>query len=78
VLNHNQLFVNRTPLKVDNPKSLYSTERIKNSVRLYSGIILIETNVFVAHGRIVSQFYLKSQNFYLRQDCNFVFDSYVK
>ena len=66
VLSHNQLWMNKTPLKVDNPKSLYSTERIKNAVNLYSGLILIETNVFVSHGRIVSQFYLKSQNFYLR------------
>ena len=36
--------------------NMFFTERIKNSVRLFSGLILIETNVFVAHGRFVSQF----------------------
>ena len=57
---------------------MFFTERIKNSVRLFSGLILIETNVFVSHGRFVSQFRLDNDKFTLRRDKHFEFDNYVK
>lgn len=41
------------------------TELIKNSVKLFNGLLLIDTNVFVAHGRFLSLFYLKEQKFIL-------------
>jgi len=61
VLNHNQAFANSKKLtgKVLT-ENLFFTERIKNSAKLFAGILLIETNVFVAHGRHLSMFYLKN------------------
>lgn len=60
VLNHNDSFDNSKKVtgKVLT-ENLFFTERIKNSVKLFSGILLIETNIFVAHGRFLSMFYLK-------------------
>ena len=60
--------------------NLFFTERIKESVKLYAGIVLVETNVFVAHGRHISQFYLEnnSQKFELRKDTDMSFTHYVK
>lgn len=66
-LGHNQKFDNSEKI-VGNvlTSNMFFSERIKNSCRLFSGLILIETNVFVAHGRFVSQFYLKNNKFKLR------------
>jgi len=76
VLKHNLSFDNAKPLRgtVLSTNSFF-TERIKNHCRLYSGLILIETNIFVAHGRHVSQFYLKENKFVLRDDRHFSFQS---
>lgn len=69
VLGHNKKFDSSEKISGDVLSSnLFFTEKIKGSCRLFSGLILIETNVFVAHGRFVSQFYLKSQRFKLRAD----------
>lgn len=56
----------------------YFTERIKNHCRLFSGLILIETNLFVAHGRNISQFYLKANKFVLRADRHTSFKYQIK
>lgn len=79
VLDHNKKFDSSEKMSGRVLTSnLYFTERIKNSCRLFCGLILIETNVFVAHGRFVSQFYLKNQQFHLRADKHFEFDTYIK
>jgi len=80
-------YTNRTLLE-GNPMdfSMFFTERIKDSCKVFCGIIVIETNVFVAHGRNISQFYLKNQKFVLREDESqgwggkhtFRFNTYVK
>lgn len=36
------------------PANLFFSETIKDTCRLFSGLILIETNVFVSHGRYLS------------------------
>jgi len=79
VLKHNQGFDSAQKLlgEVLTP-ALFFTERVKSSVKLFSGLIIIETNVFVAHGRHISQFYLKNQSFQLRQEKHFTFKSYIK
>jgi len=57
--------------------NLFFTERIKNHVKLFSGVLVIETNIFVSHGKNVSQYYLKNNKFELR-DKHFSFSSNVK
>ena len=48
--------------------SLLFTERIKHCCKVFCGIIVIETNVFVAHGRNISWFIFKNRKFKLLRD----------
>lgn len=52
----------------------YFSEKVKRSVKLFSGLLITETNVFVSHGRHVSQYYLDVQHFKLREDTHFSYD----
>jgi hypothetical protein len=61
------------------PPELFFSERIKDSCRLFSGLLLIETNVFVSHGRYLSQYYLdEDQTFKLNPDGHLTFYQYIK
>lgn len=54
---------------------------IKHSCKLFSAIVIIEANVFVAHGRYLSQFYLdegKDQSFKLNEKGHKNFKSYIR
>lgn len=79
LLKHNMSFGSNSKMtgKVLTSNLLF-TERVKDSFKLFSGLILIETNVFVAHGRHISQFYLKNQRFELRKDKHFSFTAYIR
>jgi len=78
-LAHNAQFSDSKPMQGDviSP-DLYFTEKIKNSCRLFSDLVVIDTNVFVAHGRHVSQFFLNQQQFDLNKKKHFSFSSYVR
>jgi hypothetical protein len=65
--------------------NIYFTERIKNQVKLFSGMLLIETNVFVSHGKYLNLFQLQGAEFLLNTSKkdgkftqNFSFDSEIK
>jgi len=67
-LNHNLYYDNAKLIQGSVLSSnLFFTERIKNHVKLFSGVIVIETNIFVSHGRHVSQYYLEKNKFILRK-----------
>lgn len=54
-LKHNKTFENSEAWlgSVLEPEYFF-TERLKSSVKLYTNILMIETSVFVAHGKYVS------------------------
>jgi hypothetical protein len=56
-LRHNKSFENSEPWlgSVLEPEYFF-TEKIKKSVKLYTDILMIETSVFVAHGKYITQF----------------------
>lgn len=47
-----------------------------DSAKIYAGILLIETNIIVAHGRFLSIFYLQDQDFKLNKK-HFTFSHYI-
>ena len=69
MLKHGLDFSNHVRLQDDEKESMFFTERIKDNVKLFSGLLVIHTNVFIAHGKNIAQFYLKNREFELRTDC---------
>lgn len=77
VLGHNERYSSAigTGSNVSIPD--YVTERVKEHVCLFSGLIMIETTVFVSHGRFVSFYYLKEDKFVL-SDLHFDYSDQIK
>ena len=68
VLGHNERFSSAENTGSSQKIVDYSTERIKEQCMLFSGLIMIETTVFVSHGRFISFYYFKDNQFVLSED----------
>lgn len=81
ILKIKQSFQNNRPLHPNLKRvakdDIFFTDKIKNHCKLYPGLLMIETNVFVAHGRQLSQYYFKDRGFILRDE-HFSFSDYIK